>query len=105
MRPGRPPTNALGDGLAVSSQGLPVRRVHCVGMAGSGMQAIAEWLVAAGWQVSGSDRTTTPAMIEHFRALGIRLDLQNEAAQLPPQLDLLIYSPAVPDKNGASIAQ
>lgn len=104
MRPGRPPTNALGDGLAVSSQGLPVRRFHCVGMAGSGMQAIAEWLVAAGWQVSGSDRTTTPAMIEHFRALGIRLDLQNEAAQLPPQLDLLIYSPAVPDNNAERVA-
>jgi UDP-N-acetylmuramate--alanine ligase len=68
------------------------------------MQAIAEWLVAAGWQVSGSDRTTTPAMIEHFRAMGVRLDLQNETAQLPPQLDLLIYSPAVPDSNAERVA-
>ncbi len=85
-------------------QGLPVRRAFCVGMAGSGMQAVAEWLVAAGWQVSGSDRTTTPAMIEHFRTLGVRLDLQGETAQLPPQLDLLIYSPAVPENNAERVA-
>lgn len=103
MRPGWPPAKAFRD-LTSPVASVPVRRAYCVGMAGSGMQAIAEWLIAAGWQVSGSDPSATPAVIERFRALGARLDRQHAATQLPPQLELLIYSPAVPESNAERVA-
>jgi UDP-N-acetylmuramate--alanine ligase len=104
MRPRWPPTTWLHSDLDSPRAGVPVRRAYCVGMAGSGMQAIAEWLLAAGWQVSGSDRSATPILIEHFRALGARLDRQQDFISLPPCLDFLIHSPAIPETNAERVA-
>lgn len=103
-RPGWPETlNTSLAGLSFevgSRQNLvPLRRAYCVGMAGSGMKGIAEFLQATGWAVSGSDRNPAAALIEQFRDLGITLHTGHAAAQLPPQLDLLIHSPAIGADN------
>lgn len=101
-RPGWLATDTLrtrSDTLAVEVGGAVVRRVFCVGMAGTGMKAMAEWFSAAGWQVSGSDRSASPAMRAKFERLGIRLLPEHAAENLPPHLDLLIYSPAVRESN------
>ncbi len=87
------------DTIGVAVGGVVVRRVFCVGMAGTGMKAIAEWFSAAGWQVSGSDRSATPTVIAKFQSRGIRLVSEHSADNLPPLLDLLIYSPAVRESN------
>ena len=101
-RPGRPDSHRLctgSDAIVVAVGGVAVRRVFCVGMAGTGMKAIAEWFSAAGWQVSGSDQSVTPEVIAQFQSRGMRLVPEHSADHLPPLLDLLIYSPAVPETN------
>ena len=101
-RPGRPESEILrtaADSIGVAVGGAAVRRVFCVGMAGTGMKAIAEWFSAAGWQVSGSDRSATPEVIAQFHSRGMRLVPEHSVEHLPPLLDLLIYSPAVPETN------
>ena len=101
-RPGRPDPKQLctvADSIGVAVGGAAVRRVFCVGMAGTGMKAIAEWFSAAGWQVSGSDRSATPEVIAKFHSRGMRLIPEHSVEHLPPLLDLLIYSPAVPETN------
>ena len=101
-RPGWPDPEQLctgPDSIGVTVGGAAVRRVYCVGMAGTGMKAIAEWFSAAGWQVSGSDRSATPAVIAKFQSRGMRLFPEHAADHLPPLLDVLVYSPAVPESN------
>ncbi len=99
-RPGWPATDDLHTGFdAIAVGGAAVRRLYCVGMAGTGMKAIAEWFAAAGWQVSGSDRSATAEVIAKFQLRGIRLFPEHSAEHIPPLVDLLIYSPAVPETN------
>ena len=95
----RPGSDTLGvEGAAA------IRRLYCVGMAGTGMKAIAEWFAAAGWQVSGSDRSATPKATAQFQSRGIRLYPDHSAEHLPQKIDLLIYSPAVPETNPERLA-
>ncbi len=99
-RPGWPARDTLHTGSEkIGAVGAAVRRVFCVGMAGTGMKAIAEWFSAAGWQVSGSDRSATPEVIAQFLSRGMQLFPEHSADHLPPRLDLLIYSPAVTVTN------
>jgi UDP-N-acetylmuramate: L-alanyl-gamma-D-glutamyl-meso-diaminopimelate ligase len=48
-----------------------VRRVHLVGVAGTGMGAFAGMLKAAGYEVTGSDENVYPPMSDMLRAWGI----------------------------------
>ncbi len=101
-RPGWPvpePLRIASDMIGVEVGGAVVRRVFCVGMAGTGMKAIAEWFSAAGWQVSGSDRSASPDVIAKFHSRGMRLLPEHSEENLSPLLDLLIYSPAVRESN------
>ena len=50
------------------------RRVHFIGIGGSGLSAIARLLVESGFSVSGSDRVFSP-MAHELAALGVRVDL------------------------------
>ena len=91
-RPGFDMIGAVGGGVAI-------RRLHCVGMAGTGMKAVAEWFSAVGWRVTGSDRSATPEVVAKFQSRGMELHPEHSAKHLPPVADLLIYSPAVPESN------
>ncbi len=48
-----------------------VRRIHLVGVAGTGMGSFAGMLKAAGYQVTGSDENVYPPMSEMLKAWGI----------------------------------
>ena len=50
-----------------------VRRVHLVGVAGTGMGAFAGMLKAAGYEVTGSDENVYPPMSDMLRAWGIEV--------------------------------
>lgn len=78
---------------------LPLRRVHLVGIAGSGMRALAEYLRDAGWAVSGTDPGLTPAGVRRFAGMGIRAETTHAAEHLPPGAALLVYSQAVGPDN------
>lgn len=59
-----------------------VRRIHLVGVAGTGMGAFAGMLKAAGYQVTGSDENVYPPMSDMLGAWGIEVSTPYAAANL-----------------------
>ena len=76
------------------------RTVFFIGIAGTGMSAIAQWLAGNGKEVSGSDRYFQPDAFndtrEKLEALGIRCFLQNGEG-ITGDTDLVVVSTAVED--------
>lgn len=73
------------------------RRVHIVGVGGSGMSAIAEALRAMGHTVTGSDLVATPAF-ERLRRAGLPITLGHAAAHVGPA-EIVTSSSAIPSDN------
>ena len=73
------------------------RRIHFVGIGGSGMSGIAELLVNLGYQVSGSDlkRSDVTARLER---LGVRVFEGHDASQVG-DADVVVFSSAVRETN------
>ena len=74
-----------------------VKRVHFVGIGGSGMSGIAEVLLTLGYQVSGSDLGENRAT-QRLRALGARVFRGHEAARVQGA-DAVVVSTAVKADN------
>jgi UDP-N-acetylmuramate--alanine ligase len=74
-----------------------VKRVHFVGIGGSGMSGIAEVLLTLGYQVSGSDLAEN-AVTERLRSLGARVHKGHDAAQVVGA-DAVVVSTAVKPDN------
>ncbi|MDQ7780748.1 MAG: UDP-N-acetylmuramate--L-alanine ligase [Planctomycetota bacterium] len=74
------------------------KRIHLVGIGGSGMSALAEHLIEAGVAVSGSDRASS-ATTDSLRRLGARVFDTHDEKNLPPDADVVVRSAAVPDDN------
>ena len=76
------------------------KTVFFIGIAGTGMSAIAQWLAGTGKEVSGSDRYFLPDTFNDTRdkleALGIRCFLQNGEG-ISSSTDLVVVSTAVED--------
>src|SRR5437867_1115040 len=78
-----------------------VRRIHFVGIGGSGMSGIAEVLVNQGYQVSGSDLAENAAT-RRLAALGVRIAI-NHKPQHVAGADVVVLSTAVEaDESDAS---
>lgn len=73
------------------------RRVHLVGIGGSGMNAIAAVLAEMGHRVTGSDLKHS-AGIDRARALGIDAAVGHDAAHLG-EAELVAVSTAIPEHN------
>ncbi len=80
----------------------PPRRIHIVGMGGSGMSAIAEVLAGMGHRVSGSDLRPSPGL-DRLEGLGVQVFVGHNAANLghagDAAVDLVAVSTAVPADN------
>ena len=74
-----------------------IRRVHFVGIGGSGMSGIAEVLVNQGFQVSGSDLAESRAT-RRLRGLGAVIHRGHEAGNVE-DADVLVVSSAVSEDN------
>ncbi len=76
------------------------KTVFFIGIAGTGMSAIAQWLAGTGKQVSGSDRYFQPGVLndtrEKLKALGIRCFVQ-DGEGITSAIDLVVVSTAVED--------
>ncbi len=79
-----------------------IRRIHLVGIGGSGMGGIAEVLFTLGYQVSGSDLAHN-AMVKHLQSLGVTIYLGHEAAFIQ-QADVVVISSAVLADNPEVVA-
>src|SRR3989344_8061539 len=73
-------------------------RIYMVGIGGIGMSALAQLLLTRGHAVSGSDREESPTTAL-LQRLGIRVFVGHDAAFMPTDTELLIYSDAVPAES------
>jgi UDP-N-acetylmuramate--alanine ligase len=73
------------------------RRIHLIGIGGTGLSAIARLLQESGQQVSGSDRQPSP-LAKELEALGVRVYIGHAAPNVVGA-DVVIRSSAVPDEN------
>lgn len=78
------------------------RRVHLVGIGGTGMCGIAEVLHTLGFEVSGSDIGASPAT-RRLRALGVRVEHGHSADHLG-EADVLVVSSAIQPDNPELLA-
>ena len=72
--------------------------VYFVGIGGIGMSAIARFFNTRGVKVSGYDRTSTP-LTDQLQAEGIEIHFNDDISQIPNKVDLVIYTPAIPDTH------
>lgn len=72
-------------------------RVHCIGIAGSGMSGIARVLKEKGLEVSGSDRSDSE-VADSLREAGITVFIGHDASHLEGA-DTVVVSSAVRDNN------
>jgi len=79
-----------------------VKRLHFVGIGGSGMSGIAEVLLNLGYQVSGSDLSSNAAT-ERLAALGAKIVLGHKADHVAAA-DAVVVSSAVTPENVEVVA-
>lgn len=79
-----------------------IRRIHCVGIGGSGMGGIAEVLHQLGYFVSGSDLQDS-AMTRRLARLGILITRAHEAVNVT-EADVVVVSTAIDPHNPEVLA-
>ncbi|MEZ6044735.1 MAG: Mur ligase domain-containing protein [Planctomycetaceae bacterium] len=76
-----------------------ISKVHLVGICGSGMKALAEYLSDCGIEVSGSDQSHTGPLWHTMQQRGWKIHHGHRGEYLPKDVELLVYSPAISDRN------
>ncbi len=79
------------------------RRVHLIGIGGSGMRALAQMLLDRGAAVSGSDQAGSGA-VTRLTDAGAKIVIGQKADNLPTQVDTVVYSAAIHDQNPELLA-
>lgn len=74
-----------------------LHRVHCVGVGGIGVSAVAKLFRLQGKEVTGSDRSRSEVTDDAEKAGVVVLD--EDAENILPELDLLIYTSAAPEDH------
>lgn len=73
------------------------KHIHCIGIGGIGLSAVAEIFASRGYTVSGSDMKMSE-MTEHLKSRGITV-YEGHSAENIKGADLIIYSAAVSPEN------
>lgn len=79
-----------------------LKHVHCIGIGGIGVSALAELLLKKGFSVSGSDLQTN-AQTEHLAKLGIAISTPHNAKNVE-NADWVVYSSAISENNPEYVA-
>jgi UDP-N-acetylmuramate--alanine ligase len=72
---------------------------HLVGICGTGMKALAELLTGMGWKVTGSDLQPPNRTFRDLKRRGLRVHSGHHDRNLPRNVEVLVYSPAIGPKN------
>ncbi|GAC1417705.1 MAG: UDP-N-acetylmuramate--L-alanine ligase [Flavisolibacter sp.] len=75
-----------------------IKNVYFIGVGGIGMSALAKYCISKEMEVSGYDKTKT-MLTEELESLGIRIHYQEDLQALSKNIDLVIYTPAVPKEH------
>lgn len=79
-----------------------IRKIHFIGIGGSGMFPIARILKEKGYEITGSDIYESDA-IEKVRNIGITVSMEQKEENIVDQ-DLVVFSAAIKDENPEIIA-
>jgi UDP-N-acetylmuramate--alanine ligase len=79
------------------------RRIHLIGIGGSGMRALGKILLEGGAIVSGSDRLSG-GPVERLRERGASIQIGQCAENLPDLCDLVVHSAAIHEQNPELLA-
>ncbi|MCA8983004.1 MAG: Mur ligase family protein [Planctomycetaceae bacterium] len=74
-------------------------RVHLVGLRGTGVRSLADFLLCRGWRVGGSDVAFSEREQQGYAARGVVVQRDHSARNITADLDLVVYSLAVPPDN------
>ncbi len=72
-----------------------ISRAYFIGIGGIGMSALARYFNSRGVEVFGYDRTST-SLTETLRTEGIAVQFVDDPVFCPTQVDLVVYTPAIP---------
>jgi UDP-N-acetylmuramate--alanine ligase len=75
-----------------------IRVVYFIGIGGIGMSALARYFRFHGREVSGYDRSATP-LTHQLESEGIAIHYEEDVSKIPPDPDLVVYTPAVPGEH------
>ncbi len=79
-----------------------IKKIHFIGIGGSGMCGIAEVLCNQGYAISGSDISAS-RVTERLKSFGMRIDIGHDAANVDG-VDVVVVSTAVKEDNPELIA-
>jgi UDP-N-acetylmuramate--alanine ligase len=74
------------------------RKIHFIGAGGCGMSGLAEFVLAEGGEVSGSDMKPS-ALTARLNGLGAKIYIGHQAENLPLGVDLVVASAAIKQDN------
>lgn len=74
------------------------RHVHCIGAGGIGISGVMKFLFAKGVSVSGSDAKSS-MITQGLGDLGISVSIGHDAANIPSNTDLVVYTEAATEEN------
>ena len=75
-----------------------IKRIHMIGIGGSGMFPIVQILQKAGYIISGSDNNEG-LIIDTERAMGIEVVMEQRAENITADIELVVYSAAIAKTN------
>jgi UDP-N-acetylmuramate--alanine ligase len=75
-----------------------IKKVYFLGIGGIGMSALARYFKSLGAEVSGYDRTPTE-LTNALIAEGIAVIFEDNTNLMPKEVDLVIYTPALPKEH------
>ena len=74
-------------------------KIHFIGIGGIGVSSLAQYYLAKGHSISGSD-TASSEVIKFLEEKGVNVSIgEHNAVNLPNEVDLVVYSPAVQPDN------
>lgn len=72
-----------------------LKHIYFLGIGGIGMSALARYFRHLGAQVYGYDKTATD-LTRRLESEGMQIHYEEDLSQIPPQVDLVVLTPAVP---------
>jgi UDP-N-acetylmuramate--alanine ligase len=79
-----------------------LKKIYFIGIGGIGMSALARYFIGRGVEVHGYDKTET-VLTQALAAEGMTIHYTDDVSMIPPNVDLVIYTPAI--KELAELAQ
>lgn len=73
------------------------KNIHCIGIGGVGVSAIAEILLSRGYRVSGSDMKQSE-ITDRLKQHGVKIYIGHRAENVE-DADLIVYSAAIAEEN------